>query len=65
MKSLCNERFQDWSTKFAAYELKCMELTGDTELDDFADLFDTNLICTTPVILIPLVFFTFLGYLIK
>ncbi|XP_012940325.2 probable ATP-dependent DNA helicase HFM1 [Aplysia californica] len=48
MKSLCGERFQDWSTKFTCHGLNCLELTGDTELDDLSELFASNLICTTP-----------------
>ena len=35
IKALCSERLQEWTAKFAPLGLKCQELTGDTDLDDF------------------------------
>ena len=49
IKALCTERFEDWQNKFGPLGLKCKELTGDTELDDYFELQDVNIILTTPV----------------
>ena len=49
MKALCAERYEDWTSRFAPVGLKCMELTGDTEMDDYFDLQDVHIILTTPV----------------
>lgn len=49
MKALCSERFQDWKTKFERFGLKCKEVTGDSELDDYYELQNTGVIMTTPV----------------
>lgn len=49
MKALCSERYEDWQEKFAPQGLKCKELTGDTELDDYFELQDVHIILTTPV----------------
>lgn len=49
VKALCSERFTDWQNKFNPLGLKCMELTGDTELDDYFELQAVNIIFTTPV----------------
>ena len=49
MKALCTERFIDWNNKFGKSGVNCLEITGDSELDDFTELFNANLICTTPV----------------
>lgn len=49
MKALCTERYQDWTSKFGRHGLLCLEITGDSEIDDFGDLMKANLICTTPV----------------
>ena len=35
IKALCSERYNDWKDKLEPLGLKCMELTGDTEVDDF------------------------------
>ena len=52
MKALCSERFTDWSTKFEPFGLKCKEVTGDSELDDYYELQNVHIIMTTPVSLI-------------
>lgn len=49
MKALCSERFVDWKTKFEPFGLKCKEVTGDSELDDYYELQNTHVIMTTPV----------------
>lgn len=49
MKALCSERFEDWKSKFGPFGLQCMELTGDTEMDEYFDMQTANLIFTTPV----------------
>ncbi|KAK3603692.1 hypothetical protein CHS0354_023298 [Potamilus streckersoni] len=48
IKALCSERYQDWKQKFEPLGLKCKELTGDTELEDFYELQEVNIILTTP-----------------
>ncbi|XP_074641292.1 putative ATP-dependent DNA helicase HFM1 [Tubulanus polymorphus] len=48
LKALCSERFEDWRMKFGTLGLKCMELTGDTQLDDLFELQSVNIILTTP-----------------
>lgn len=49
MKALCSERYENWTNRFSPIGLKCMELTGDTEMDDYFDLQDVHVILTTPV----------------
>jgi replicative superfamily II helicase len=50
LKALCNEKFTDWRQKFTPFNLKCIELTGDTDsADDFTNIEAANIICTTPV----------------
>ena len=49
MKALCSERFTDWSTKFEPFGLRCKEVTGDSELDDYYELQNIHIIMTTPV----------------
>ena len=49
MKALCNERFADWSSKFEAFGLRCKEVTGDSEMDDYFELQNVNVLMTTPV----------------
>ncbi|XP_070567213.1 probable ATP-dependent DNA helicase HFM1 [Ptychodera flava] len=48
IKALCSERCDDWQQKFGPVGLKCKELTGDSEWDDYFELQDTNIIMTTP-----------------
>ncbi|KAJ6090230.1 hypothetical protein N7486_009045 [Penicillium sp. IBT 16267x] len=47
-KSLCTERFRDWNTKFAALNLKCAELTGDTDYTQLRNVQNSEIIITTP-----------------
>lgn len=47
-KSLCAERFQDWQKKFSILNLRCAELTGDTELGHLRDVQKASIIITTP-----------------
>ena len=49
MKALCSERYEDWSAKFGPLGLKCREVTGDSELEDYFELQDTQIVMTTPV----------------
>lgn len=49
VKALCSERYQDWQQKLEDLGIHCLELTGDTELDDCSILQTTNIIITTPV----------------
>ncbi|KAL0966696.1 hypothetical protein UPYG_G00298560 [Umbra pygmaea] len=48
IKALCSQRFEDWKKKFGPLGLRCMELTGDTEIDDFFEIQDAHIIMTTP-----------------
>lgn len=48
IKALCSQRFEDWNKKFGPLGLSCKELTGDTEIDDFFEIQDANIIITTP-----------------
>lgn len=47
-KSLCSERHRDWNSKFALLDLKCAELTGDTDQAQLRDVQHSNIIITTP-----------------
>ncbi|KAG0143739.1 hypothetical protein CROQUDRAFT_108963 [Cronartium quercuum f. sp. fusiforme G11] len=47
-KSLCSERFQDWTVKFSSLGVKCIELTGDSEHSSLKDAKLANVIVTTP-----------------
>ena len=53
LKALCTEKFNEWKEKFEKlHRLKCLELTGDTDLENETDLKyieNANIICTTPV----------------
>jgi len=49
IKALCSEKLNEWKDKFEPYNLKCTELTGDTEIDDYYELQEVNIILTTPV----------------
>lgn len=49
IKALCAERYDDWTVKFGPLGLKCSELTGDSQLDDYFELQNANIIMTTPV----------------
>ncbi|XP_076434593.1 putative ATP-dependent DNA helicase HFM1, partial [Babylonia areolata] len=48
MKSLCGERVDDWRRKLSPLGLECLELTGDSDLSDVANLHHAQVICTTP-----------------
>ncbi|KAJ5570592.1 uncharacterized protein N7459_010022 [Penicillium hispanicum] len=47
-KSLCTERWRDWNTKFSALNLKCAELTGDTDHTQLRSVQNSQIIITTP-----------------
>lgn len=47
-KSLCSERQRDWQIKFAALDLTCAELTGDTDNAHLKSVQSANVIVTTP-----------------
>ena len=49
IKALCSERCEDWKTRFAAINLECVEITGDTSDEDYFELQRANIIATTPV----------------
>ena len=50
LKALTHERLLDWRTKLSGLDIKCFELTGDTEDADFTEqaVRDADLIVTTP-----------------
>lgn len=48
IKALCSQCFENWRRKFGPLGLKCKELTGDTEIDDFFEIQDSHIILTTP-----------------
>ncbi|KAJ0012169.1 hypothetical protein NQD34_013144, partial [Periophthalmus magnuspinnatus] len=48
IKALCSQCFENWKRKFGPLGLKCKELTGDTEIDDFFEIQDSHVILTTP-----------------
>ena len=47
-KSLCAERFRDWHAKFWGLNLKCAELTGDTDYTQLRSVQNSQIIITTP-----------------
>ncbi|KAL8699694.1 MAG: hypothetical protein Q9201_005856 [Fulgogasparrea decipioides] len=47
-KSLCAERQKDWQLKFAALDLQCAELTGDTEQGQLHSVQNASIVITTP-----------------
>ncbi|KAJ5203403.1 hypothetical protein N7449_005482 [Penicillium cf. viridicatum] len=47
-KSLCSERFRDWHSKFSSLNLKCAELTGDTDHMQLRNVQSSHIIITTP-----------------
>lgn len=47
-KSLCSERYRDWSEKFRHLNLKCAELTGDTGQGDMRAVQAADILVTTP-----------------
>ncbi|XP_071346356.1 probable ATP-dependent DNA helicase HFM1 isoform X2 [Trachinotus anak] len=48
IKALCSQCFESWKKKFGPLGLRCKELTGDTEIDDFFEIQDSHIILTTP-----------------
>jgi len=48
IKTLCQQKFSEWQEKFTKFNLKLLELTGDTEINDFAQFDSANIIITTP-----------------
>ncbi|XP_075918765.1 putative ATP-dependent DNA helicase HFM1 [Petromyzon marinus] len=48
IKALCREKFEDWQNKFGALGIQCKELTGDTDVDDYFETQDAQIILTTP-----------------
>ena len=49
MKALCSERCADWQAKFGPLGIRCCELTGDSQLDDYFELQNAQIVMTTPV----------------
>lgn len=47
-KSLCAERQRDWRAKFAALDMRCAELTGDTEHGQLRSVQSASIVITTP-----------------
>lgn len=47
-KSLCSERQRDWQIKFASLNLKCAEITGDTDQTQLRFVQHASVIITTP-----------------
>ncbi|KAL4808258.1 Sec63 Brl domain-containing protein [Aspergillus unguis] len=47
-KSLCAERFRDWSRKLHSLGLQCAELTGDTDHSQLRNVQNSQIIITTP-----------------
>jgi ATP-dependent DNA helicase HFM1/MER3 len=47
-KALCDERHTDWAQRFSPLGLRCVELTGDSAVIDYAGLASADLILTTP-----------------
>ena len=47
-KSLCSERQRDWQAKFASLEMRCSELTGDTDQGQLRNVQSSSIIITTP-----------------
>ena len=48
LKALCAERLSDWQQKFSSFNIKCLEVTGDSDVDDYSAIKSANLIFTTP-----------------
>ncbi|KAJ9236294.1 hypothetical protein DTO166G5_4056 [Paecilomyces variotii] len=47
-KSLCSERFRDWTSKFTSLGLNCAEMTGDTDYAQLKSVQNACIIITTP-----------------
>lgn len=48
MKSLCQERLQDWYRKFSEFDMTCTAVTGDSDVINFQDLNASDIIISTP-----------------
>jgi hypothetical protein len=44
-QAIVQERLLDWSARFGALGLHCLEMTGDTETTSWADLADVDIMC--------------------
>ncbi|KAI4723607.1 P-loop containing nucleoside triphosphate hydrolase protein [Aureobasidium sp. EXF-10727] len=47
-KSLCSERARDWKAKFEPLNLKCEEMTGDSDINSLHHVQRADIIVTTP-----------------
>lgn len=47
-KSLCSERLRDWKIKFGSLDIRCEELTGDSEISSLQHVQKADVIITTP-----------------
>ncbi|KAF2841972.1 P-loop containing nucleoside triphosphate hydrolase protein, partial [Patellaria atrata CBS 101060] len=47
-KSLCSERWRDWTNKFSSLNLECAELTGDSDQAQLRSVQTATIIITTP-----------------
>lgn len=47
-KALCSERLRDWEQKFRGLDLKCAELTGDTDIASLRNAQHADIMITTP-----------------
>jgi hypothetical protein len=47
------ERLLDWSARFGALGLHCLEMTGDTETTSWADLADVDIMCVSVLVFTP------------
>jgi ATP-dependent DNA helicase HFM1/MER3 len=47
-KALCSERQRDWEVKFGPLDIRCAELTGDTDQMHLRNVQNANIIITTP-----------------
>lgn len=47
-KSLCSERAHDWKAKFESLDLKCEEMTGDSDITSLQHVQRADIIVTTP-----------------
>lgn len=48
VKALCTEKLHDWARKFARLNINCLEVTGDSDVQDLNYLQRHQLILTTP-----------------
>ena len=52
VKALCSERYEDWKLKFQPLGLNCLEMTGDTDVENLWQMQKADIILTTPVCLL-------------